>query len=63
MNPEKQTQVRERFNRDVKYLIGEGYSKTEATKTISRELKSELLDEGLDNDLVNELIKNAQKRK
>ena len=62
MNPEKQTQVRERFNRDVKYLINEGYSKTEATKTVSRELKAELLDEGLKNDVVNELIKNAQRR-
>lgn len=62
MNPEKQTQVRERLNRDVKYLIGEGYSKTEATKTVSRELRGELLDEGLTSKVVNELIKNAQRR-
>lgn len=62
MNPEKQTQVRERFNRDVKYLIYNGYSKTEATKTVSRELRSELQDEGLTSRVVNELIKNAQRR-
>ncbi len=63
MNPEKQIQVRERFLRDVHYMINEGYSKANATKTVSRELKAELLDEGLDNDTVNELIKVAQKRK
>lgn len=62
MNPEKQTQVRERLIESYRLNMEAGYGKILSTKYAIRELRNELLDESLDIETVNELIKNAQRR-